>query len=225
MKWSEDMKEVIMMRRGLDFRRIEAFIRKFVIMHLKRVLSFIIMIQSFFDYENLIFWSKQILLNITRFIRMTITKAIEHSSFWNTTFIVIIEGFAVDDEIFVSITILTQKAFQSQLNYVIIDRIVVMFFFQFVLNDVIRIVIVKVELNFVKYKTSNVAAYKINDIFNICMFKFQYMINVSFIHKTSSEELRCDWFDSSQIITRVINIYSFTKSDSVHVAWQRRNAL
>jgi len=39
------------------------------------------------------------------------------------------------------------------------------------LNDVTRIAIVKVELNFIEYKTSNVVVYKINDTFNICMFE------------------------------------------------------
>ena len=69
--------------------------------------------------------------------------------------------------------------------------------FQFVLNNIIRIVIVKIKLNSVKYETSNVAAYKIsNNTFNICMFEFQYIINVSFIYKTFSKELRCDWSDN-----------------------------
>ena len=225
MKWSENMREIIMMRRDLNFRRVETLMREFAIMHLKKMISFIIRIRSFFDYENFVIWIKQILLSITRFIRIMIMKATERSKFWNTTFIVVIEKLAADVEMFISITTLIQETFQSQLNYVIIDRTAVMFIFQSVLNDVTQIVIVKVKLNCVKYETDNVVVYKINDIFSICIFESQYIINVSLIHKASLEESRCDWFDISQIITRVINIYSSAKSDSIHAAWQRKNAL
>lgn len=57
------------------------------------------------------------------------------------------------------------------------------------------------------------------------MFGSQYMTNVSLIHKTPSEGPRCDWPDSPQVVTRMINIYSPAEPDSVHAAWQRRNAL
>ncbi len=96
--------------------------------------------------------------------------------------------------------------------------------FQPVLNDATRIAIVKIELDSVRYETGNVAAYKTNDTFSICMFGLQYMTNVSLIHKTPSEGPRCDWPDSPQIITRVINTYSPAEPDSIHAAWQRRNA-
>jgi len=43
--------------------------------------------------------------------------------------------------------------------------------FQSVLNDVTRIVIIKVELDSVRYETNNVAAYKANNTFSICMFR------------------------------------------------------
>ena len=44
---------------------------------------------------------------------MTITKAIERLNFWNTMFIIIIEKLVVDVKIFISITTLIQKIFQS----------------------------------------------------------------------------------------------------------------
>ena len=110
MKWSESIREIIMMRRDLDFRRVEALMRESVIMHWKKMIFFIIMIRSSFDYKNLVLWIKQALLNITRFIRMTVTKATERSNFWNTMFIVIIEEITVDVEIFISITTLIQKS-------------------------------------------------------------------------------------------------------------------
>ncbi len=44
-----------------------------------------------------------------------------------------------------------------------------MFIFQSVLKDVIRITIVKVELNSISYEISDIVAYKTNDTFNICM--------------------------------------------------------
>jgi len=43
--------------------------------------------------------------------------------------------------------------------------------FQPILNDVTRIVIMKVELDSVRYKTGNIAAYKANDTFSIYMFR------------------------------------------------------
>ena len=52
--------------------------------------------------------------------------------------------------------------------------------FQPVLNDATRIAIVKVELDSIRYETGNVAAYKTNDTFCICMFGPQYMTNVSY---------------------------------------------
>ncbi len=97
--------------------------------------------------------------------------------------------------------------------------------FQPVLKDVTRIVIVKIELDSVRYETGNVAAYKGNDTDSICIFGPQYMTNVSLIHKTPSEGPRCDWPDCPQVITRVINIYLPAEPDSLHAAWQRRNAL
>jgi len=45
------------------------------------------------------------------------------------------------------------------------------------------------------------------------------MTNVSLIHKTPSEGLRCDWPDSPQVITRVINIYLPAGLDSVYATW------
>ena len=154
---------------------------------------------------------------------MTVKGATKTPHFWETTPVATIRGFVAGVEISVPITILAQKTPQSQLGHATMDRAAAMSIFQPVLDDVTRVAIVKVELSSVKYETGNVAAYKGNDTFSICMFRPQYMTNVSFIHKTPLEGPRCDWFDSPQIVTRVINIYSPT--DPVYAAWQRRNAL
>lgn len=225
MKWSEDMGGVTMMGRGLDFRRVEALMRESATVHWKKVVPFIIMIRPPLDYDNLVPWTKQALLGITRSTKMTVTEAAEPPNFWDTTPIATIEGLAADVEISIPITTLAQEAPQSQLGHATIDRAAAMSIFQPVLNDVTRIAIVKVELDSVRYETGNVAAYKANDTFSICMFGPQYMTNVSLIHKIPPEGPRCDWPDSPQVVTRVINIYSPAKPDSVHAAWQRRNAL
>lgn len=65
------------------------------------------------------------------------------------------------------------------------------------LKDVIRITIVRVELNSISYETSDVVAYKANDTFSIYMSGPQYMIDVSLIYKTSFEKSRYNWSKSS----------------------------
>ena len=225
MKWSEDMGGVTMVGRGLDFRRVEALMRESAAMHWNKVVPFIIMIRPPFDYENLVPWTKQALSSITRSTKMTVTEAAKRPNFWDTTPIATIEGLAAGVEISVPITTVAQQAPQSQLGHATIDRAAAMSIFQPVLNDVTRIAIVKVELDSVRYETGNVAAYKGNDTFSICMFGPQYMTNVSLIHKMPSEGPRCDWPDSPQVVTRVINIYSPAEPDSLHATWQRRNAL
>lgn len=92
-------------------------------------------------------------------------------------------------------------------------------------KDLTRIAIVKVELDSVRHETGNVAAYKANDTFSICIFGPQYMTDVSLIHKTPSEGPRCDWPDSPQVVTRVIIIYLPVAIDSLHAAWQKRKVL
>lgn len=119
---------------------------------------------------------------------------------------------------------LAQEAPQNQLGYATIDRAAAMSVFQPALNDVIRIAIAKVESDFIRYETGNVAAYKAKDTFNICIFGSQFKTNVSLIHKKPSEGPRCDWPGSSQVFTRVIDIYSPAEPDLMHAAWQRRNA-
>ena len=205
------------MRRGLNFRRVKALVRKSAIIYRKKLVPFLIMIRPLFGYENLVPQTKQALLNITRSIRITVIKAAEHLNFQNTTPITIIKEFAASVEISIPITTVAQEAPQSQLDYITIDRTVIIFIFQPVLNDATRIVIVKVELDSVRYETDNVAAYKTNDIFSIYMFKSQYIINVSLIHKVSSEGLRYNWPDNPQIVTRVINIYLSAELDSIYV--------
>ncbi len=41
---------------------------------------------------------------------MTIIEVVERLNFWDTTFIVIIEGLAIDVELFISIMALAQEA-------------------------------------------------------------------------------------------------------------------
>ncbi len=48
-----------MIKRGLYFHRAEALMREFVIMHWKKVIPFIIIIWSPFDYDNLVFGSNK----------------------------------------------------------------------------------------------------------------------------------------------------------------------
>ena len=225
MKWSEDTGGVTMMGRGLDFRRAEALMRESALMHWEKVVPFIIMIRPPFNYENVVPWTREALLSITRSIKMAVTEAAERPNLWDTTPIATIEGLAAGVEISIPITTLAEEAPQSQLGHATIDRAAAMSIFQPVLNEVTRIAVVKVGLDSVRYETGNVAAYKANDTFNICMFGPQYMTNVSLIHKTPSEGPRCDWPDSPQVVTRVINIYSPAGTNPVYAAWQRRNAL
>lgn len=109
-KWSENMKETIIIEWGLNFHWVEALMWESVIMHWKKVISFIIMIQSSFNYDNLVSWTKQALLSIMCSTKMTVTEAAEHSNFWNTTLIATIEDSAAGVEIFISITTLAQEA-------------------------------------------------------------------------------------------------------------------
>ncbi len=156
---------------------------------------------------------------------MTVTEAAERPNFWDTTPIATIEGLAAGVELSIPITALAQEAPQSQLGHATIDRAAAMSIFQPVLKDVTRITIVRVELDSVSYETGDVAAYKANDTFSICMSGPQYMTDVSLIHKTPSEGPRYDWPESPQVITRVINVYSPAEPDSLHATWQKRNAL
>ena len=164
-------------------------------------------------------------MSITRSTRMTVTEAAERPNFWDMTPIATIQGLTAGVEIFIPITTLAQEAPQSQLDHAIINRAAAISIFQPVLNNATQITIVKVELDSVRYETGNVAAYKTNDTFSICMSGPQYMTNISLIHKTPSEGPRCNWPDSPQIVTQVINIYSPAEPDLIHAAWQRRNAL
>jgi len=99
---------VTMMGRGLDFRRVEALMRESATMHWKKVVPFIIMIRPPFDYENLVPWTKQALLSITRSTRMSVTEAAERPNFWDTTPIATIEGLAAGVEISIPITTLAR---------------------------------------------------------------------------------------------------------------------
>ena len=113
MKWNEDMGGVIMMGRGLDFRRVEVLVRESATMHRKKLVPFLIMIRSSFGYENLVPWTKQVLLSITCSTRITVMKAAKYPNFWDTTPIATIEGFAASVEISIPITTVAQEAPQS----------------------------------------------------------------------------------------------------------------
>ncbi len=66
-----------MMGRGLDSRRTKALIEESATLHWKKVFPFIIMIRPPFRYVNLVPWTKQALLSITRSTKMTVTEAAE----------------------------------------------------------------------------------------------------------------------------------------------------
>ena len=139
------------------------------------------MIRLPIDYENLVPWIKQALLSITRSIKMTVTEAAKRPNFQDTTPIATIKGLAASIKISIPVTTLAQKEPQSQLGHTIIDKAAAISIFQPMLNDITRIAIVKVELDFIKYETGNVAAYKANDTFSIYIFGPQYMTNISLI--------------------------------------------
>ena len=84
------------------------------------------------------------------------------------------------------------EAPQSQLGYITIDRAAAISIFQPMLNNATRIVIVKIELDFIRYETGNIAAYKTNDTFSIYIFRPRYITNVSLIYKTPIERPRCN---------------------------------
>ena len=100
------MGAVTMMGRGLDFRRAEALMRESTLMYWRKVFPFIIMIRPPFNYENLVPWTKQALLSITRSTKMTVTEAAERLNFWDTTPITTIEGLAAGVDISIPITTL-----------------------------------------------------------------------------------------------------------------------
>ena len=118
--------------------------------------------------------------------------ATKNPHFWATTPVTTIRGLVAAVELSVPITILAQETPQNQLGHATIDRAAAMSIFQPVLDDFTRVTIVKVDLSSVRYETGNVATYKVNDIFSMCMFGPQYMANVSLTHKIPSEGPRCD---------------------------------
>jgi hypothetical protein len=128
---------------------------------------------------------------------MTVTEASEVPELWGTTPIATIEGFAAGVAISIPITTLAQEAPQSQVGHATIDRAVAMSVFQPVLDGVTRIAIVNVNLNFIRYEMGNIAAYKDNDTFGICLFEPQYLTSVSLTQKLAIQESNYDWFYSS----------------------------
>ena len=64
------------------------------------------MIRPPFNYKNLVPWTKQALLSITRFTRMTVTEAAERPNFWDTTPIATIQGLVASVKISIPITTL-----------------------------------------------------------------------------------------------------------------------
>ena len=88
--------------------------------------------------------------------------------------------------------------------------------FQPLLNDTIRIAIVKVELDSIIYETGSIAADKANYTFSICRTRPQYMANV--LYEKPLGGLGCDWLDSLHTVTQVINIYLPAELDPVNFA-------
>lgn len=185
----------------------------------KKVFPFIIMIRPPFNRGTLVPWIKQALLSITHSTKMMVTEAAQCSNFWDVLFIANIEGFAAGVEMSIPITTLAQETPRSQLGHATIDRTTAMSIFQPLLNEMTRIAIVKVDLGSVTYETGSVDADGANHTFSICTTRPQYMANVSLTHERPLEELGCDWLDSPQIVTRVINIYSPAEPDPVYAAW------
>lgn len=121
MKWTEDAGRVIMMGRGLDFRRAEALVRDSVLMRWPKVVPFIIMIRALVDYENLISWITRTLLSIRSSTKMNVTEVASRENRWDTKPIVILEGLAAGFDMFIPITILTQGTSQDQLGIATVD--------------------------------------------------------------------------------------------------------
>lgn len=224
MNWIENVDEITMIERDLNFRQVEAQFRDDTLMHCSKLISFVVMIRAFVNYEELILWIKQILSSMMRSIEMSVVEESKRENKWNSKFIVIIEEFVIDVKLSTSITILTQETSQDQLEIAIIDRSVAMFIFKSMLKNVKRIAIVKIEWNKIQYETTIVVTYKIVDTLRFIINDFSFMINVSFILRSFSKDSRCDWFDKSHIFMRVINRYDrFSSNDKKWVALKIQN--
>ena len=223
MKWIENADRVIMMRRDLDFRRAEALIQDTVLMRWSKMISFIIMIRAFIDYENLIPWITRTLSSIRSSTKMNVTEVTSRENRWDTKLIVIIEELAAEFDMFIPITILTQKTSQDQLEIAIVDWTAAMFIFQPAIRNVNRIAIAKTKLSNVEYETAIVIIYKTVDTFCLVISDSSFTINVSLILKSSSEGSRCDWSDNSHVFMRVISNEHLV-SDTEHEVIKKRNA-
>lgn len=104
MKWGKGTGGVTMMGRGLDSRRTKALMEESATLYWKKVFPFIIMIRPPFRYVNLVPWTKQALLSITRSTKMTVTEAAKRLNLQDTTPITIIKGLAAGVKISILIT-------------------------------------------------------------------------------------------------------------------------
>jgi len=98
-----------------------------------------------------------------------------------------------------------------------------MFIFQPAIRNVNRIAIAKTKLSNFEYETTTVVIYKTVDTFCLVISDSSFMINVSLILKSSSEDSRCDWSDNPQIFMRVISNEHLV-SDTEHEAIKKRTA-
>ena len=207
MNWTEDADGVTMVGRGLDFRRAEAQIRDSALMHCQKLVPFMIMIRAPVDYETLVPWIKQVLLNVMHSTRMSVMEGDERKSRWDSKSIATIEGFAAGIEISVPITVLTQGTPQDQLGTATVDWNVAMSIFKPTLKNVKRITIAKVEWNKVQYETAAVTSNKTADTLRFIIGGPPFMTTVSLILRSPSEGPRCDWPDNPQVFMRVVNGY------------------
>jgi hypothetical protein len=207
MEWSENVGELILMGGGVDSRRVEEFMQESAGMRPKKMFPFVIMIRPpLFGYGSLVLWAKMALLSVKRSTKMTVTEASDFPEVWDPTPIATVDGFAADVAISIPITMLAQEAPQSQVGHATIDRAAAMSIFQPVLDNVIRIAIVRITINFVRYETGLVYTYKANDSFSIYLFESQDMTNGFYTKILEVSEK--NWSPSSQVVTRVINVYS-----------------
>ena len=96
--------------------------------------------------------------------------------------------------------------------------------FQPTLDKTNRIAVARIDLNSIEYETANVAAYKTIDTFNIVINGPPFMTNVSLVLKSPSEVPRCNWPDNPQVLTRVVNYYALSASDSEYGTMMKSNA-
>ena len=223
-KWIESTGRVTMMGRGLDFCRVESLFRDAAILHWENLVPFVVMIRAPVCFEDLTSWTKQALPALTYGTKMSIIEADSREFQWNTIPIATIKGFAAGFDVSIPITVMTQDVPQYQLGIAALDRPAAMSVFQPTLDKTNRIAVARIDLNSIEYETAKVATYKTIDTFIIVINGPPFMTNVSLILKSPSEGPRCNWPDNPQVLTRVVNYYALSASDSEYGTMMKSNA-